>query len=108
MNRQKMLNSFIFFLSLATVIIVVFNISTIYGEDIEFGKLVAFFAVLVISESLTLDLNNGILVSLSLASQIVTLYTMGMHYAVLIIGLSEFFSIYYKKGKSNNVVISLF
>lgn len=103
MNRQKMLNSYIAFLSLAAVIILALNINAIVYEGIEFGKLAVFFAVLVISESLILELKNGTAVSFSLASQIVALYAMGIPNAVLTVGLSEFFSIYYKKGKSKTL-----
>ncbi|MDI6601649.1 MAG: HD-GYP domain-containing protein [Thermoanaerobacteraceae bacterium] len=103
MSRQRILPAYIFILSIIALLILGVSIGTFVDEGFQIGKLAVFFAVLLISESLTLELGNGTLVSLSLASQVIVLSVLGIDRAVLLVGLAEFLSIYYKKGESKTV-----
>lgn len=103
MSRQKLLFAYILTLSAVALLILGRGISTISDSGFDIGRLAVFFAVLVISESLTLELGNGTLVSFSLVSQILAISVLGIDKAVFIVGLAEFFSVYYKKGESKSV-----
>ncbi|TZE82589.1 HD-GYP domain-containing protein [Calorimonas adulescens] len=103
MSRQKLLFAYILTLSAVALLILGRGISTVSDSGFDIGRLAVFFAVLVISESLTLELGNGTLVSFSLVSQILAISVLGIDKAVFIVGLAEFFSVYYKKGESKFV-----